>query len=186
MVTEQTGGGQIQQIPQTAQIAQAAQTPPKPLHQEIRFCKAADGVRIAYAAVGQGPPLVKAANWLNHLEYHWQSPIWSHLLHAFAAEHRLIRYDARGNGLSDWEVDDISFEAFVRDVESVVDTIGLQRFPLFGVSQGCAVSVAYAARHPERVSHLVLYGGFARGVRMRGSTAEVEQADAMITLMRHG
>ncbi len=99
--------------------------PAGPLQQNIHFCTASDGVRIAYADVGQGPPLVKAANWLNHLEYDWHSPIWSHLLHALAADHRLIRYDARGNGLSDWEVNDISFDAFVRDLESVVDTIGL-------------------------------------------------------------
>src|SRR4030095_5210158 len=128
--------------------------------QEVHFCTASDGVRIAYALAGSGPPLVKAASWLNHLEYDWESPVWSHLLHALAAEHRLIRYDARGNGLSDWEVDDISFEALVRDFESVVESNGLQRFPLFAVSQGCAVAIAYAARNPGRVSRMVLYGGF--------------------------
>jgi pimeloyl-ACP methyl ester carboxylesterase/DNA-binding winged helix-turn-helix (wHTH) protein len=159
---------------------------PADLQQEVRFCKASDGVRIAYALAGQGPALVKAANWLNHLEYDWQSPIWSHLLHALAAEHRLIRYDERGNGLSDWDVDDISFEAFVRDLESVVEATGLKRFPLLGISQGCAVSIAYAVRHPERVSHLVLYGGYARGRLKRGSVKDAEQAEAMITLMRLG
>ena len=131
---------------------------------------------------GQGPPLVKAANWLNHLEYDWQSPIWSHLLHALAAEHRLIRYDERGNGLSDWDVDDISFDAFVSDLESVVEATGLQRFALLGISQGCAVSIAYAVRHPERVSHLVLYGGFARGANRR----DVAQSDTLIALIRQG
>jgi len=156
------------------------------LRQEIQFCTASDGVRIAYAAVGKGPPLVKAANWLNHLEYDWQSPIWSHVLQAIAARYRLIRYDERGNGLSDWDVEDISLEAFVRDLESVVDANGLKRFPLLGISQGCAVAIAYAVRHPERVSHLVLYGGFARGKRRRGQQAEVEQADALLTLMRQG
>ena len=158
--------------------------PPPP--QEVRFCTAVDGVRIAYAEVGAGPPLLKTANWLNHLEYDWQSPIWSHLLHALAANHRLIRYDARGNGLSDWDVEDISFDAFVRDLESVVEATGLERFPLFGISQGCAVSVAYAVRHPERVSRLVLYGGFTRGHRKRGSPSEIERVDAVLTLMRHG
>ena len=143
-------------------------------------------MRIAYAEVGTGPPLVKAANWLNHLEYDWESPIWSPLLHELAAAHRLIRYDARGNGLSDWEVDDISFEAFVRDMESVVEATGIQRFALLGISQGCAVSIAYAVRHPERVSHLVLYGGFARGKRKRGSPQDIEQADAVLTLIRQG
>jgi pimeloyl-ACP methyl ester carboxylesterase len=143
-------------------------------------------VRIAYALAGQGPPLIKAANWLNHLEYDWQSPIWRHLLHALAADHRLIRYDERGNGLSDWDVDDISFEAFVRDLESVVDATGLERFALFGISQGCSVSIAYAVRNPHRVSHLVLYGGFARGRRKRNSDSWVQQADAFDTLMREG
>jgi pimeloyl-ACP methyl ester carboxylesterase/DNA-binding winged helix-turn-helix (wHTH) protein len=154
--------------------------------QDIHFCTAPDGVRIAYAEVGHGPPLVKTANWLSHLEYDWQSPVWKHLLHALAANHRLVRYDARGNGLSDWEVDEISFDAFVRDLESVVEATGLRRFALMGISQGCAVSVAYAVRHPERVSHLVLYGGFARGRRKRGSVVGTEQSEAFLTLMRHG
>jgi len=154
--------------------------------QEIHFCTTSDGVRIAYALAGRGPPLVKTANWLNHLEYDWQSPIWSHLLHVLAAEHRLIRYDARGNGLSDWELDDISFDAFVRDLESVIEATGVERFPLFGISQGCAVSIAYAVRHPERVSRLILYGGFARGRRRRGSQEAIEQSEAFITLMRQG
>lgn len=156
------------------------------LQHEIQFCSARDGVRIAYAKVGQGPPLLKTANWLNHLQYDWESPIWSHLLRELAAEHQLIRYDARGNGLSDWEVDDISFEAFVRDLESVVEATGVDRFALLGISQGCAMSIAYAVRHPERLSHLVLYGGFARGKRKRGSLAGIEQADALVTLMRQG
>jgi pimeloyl-ACP methyl ester carboxylesterase/DNA-binding winged helix-turn-helix (wHTH) protein len=161
--------------------------PPSPtLRQEIHFCTAADGVRIAYADVGSGPPVVKAANWLNHLEYDWQSPIWSHLLREIAADHRLVRHDARGNGLSDWDAPDISFPAFVRDLESVVAATGLERFGLFGVSQGCAVSIAYAVSHPDRVKRLVLYGGFARGRRMRGDPKQVEQADALMTLMGQG
>jgi DNA-binding winged helix-turn-helix (wHTH) protein/pimeloyl-ACP methyl ester carboxylesterase len=150
--------------------------------QEVHFCTAADGVRIAYALAGQGQPLVKAANWLNHLEYDWQSPIWSHLLHALAAEHQFIRYDERGNGLSDWDVEDISFDAFVQDLESVVEAAGLKRFSLLGISQGSAVSIAYAVRHPERVSHLILYGGFARGRRKR----DPEQADTLTALIRQG
>jgi pimeloyl-ACP methyl ester carboxylesterase/DNA-binding winged helix-turn-helix (wHTH) protein len=164
-------------------------TSPKPAttsEQEVHFCTASDGVRIAYALAGSGPPLVKTANWLNHLEYDWESPVWSHLLHALAAEHRLIRYDERGNGLSDWNVNDISFEAFVRDLETVVDAARLDRFSLLGVSQGCPVSIVYALRNPGRVSHLVLYGGYARGWRRRGDPAEIEKADAVQTLMRHG
>jgi pimeloyl-ACP methyl ester carboxylesterase/DNA-binding winged helix-turn-helix (wHTH) protein len=166
--------------------AQAARSAHSGLHQQIQFCTAADGVRIAYAEVGQGPPIVKAGNWLNHLEYDWESPIWSHLLSDLASEHRLIRYDARGNGLSDWDADDISFEAFVRDLESVVEATRPGKFALLGISQGCAVCIAYAVQHPEQVSHLVLYGGFARGRRRRGSPREVAKADALMVLMREG
>lgn len=156
------------------------------LRQEIHFCTAPDGVRIAYAEVGEGPPLVKAANWLNHLEYDWVSPVWSHVLRELAASNRLIRFDQRGNSLSDWDVDDISFEAFVRDQETVVEAAGLDRFAMLGISQGCATSIAYAVRHPERVSRLILYGGYARGRRKRGSQREIDQADAIVTLMREG
>jgi pimeloyl-ACP methyl ester carboxylesterase/DNA-binding winged helix-turn-helix (wHTH) protein len=180
-VGEQKGSG--------AAVAETTAQPPaapNPLQQEIHFCTASDGVRIAYAEVGQGPPLVKAANWLNHLEYDWQSPVWSHLLHELAKDYRLIRYDQRGNGLSDWEVKDISFGAFVGDLKAVVDTVNLKRFSLFGVSGGCAASIAYAVQHPERVSHLVLYGGFARGAAKRDSQHQIEQREAVMTLMRQG
>jgi pimeloyl-ACP methyl ester carboxylesterase len=153
--------------------------------QQVHFCTASDGVRIAYAEVGQGPPLLKTANWLNHLEYDWESPVYGPLLHALAAEHRLIRYDARGNGLSDWDVQGISFEAFVNDLETVVEAVGLKRFSLLGISQGCAMSIAYAVRHPERVERLVLYGSFARGRKKRGEQ-EAAGSDALVTLMRQG
>jgi pimeloyl-ACP methyl ester carboxylesterase/DNA-binding winged helix-turn-helix (wHTH) protein len=168
-------------------VPRASVNPSAPeLRQEIRFCTASDGVRIAYATVGQGSPVVKAGNWLNHLEYDWKSPVWSHLLRAVASKHRLIRYDARGNGLSDWNVDDISIEPFVRDLETVIDANNLDRFALLGISQGCAVSIAYAVRNPDRVSHLVLYGGYVRGRRKRGIPGGVEQSEALITLMRQG
>lgn len=156
------------------------------MRQEIQFCTASDGVRIAYAGVGNGPPLMKTGHWLTHLEFDWESPVWRHFLHEMATGHRLIRYDKRGSGLSDREVENFSLDAFVRDLESVVEAAGLERFPLFGMSQGCAISVAYAIRHPERVTHLVLYGGFARGVRKRGDQQAIEQADALQTLMLHG
>ncbi|MDP6953857.1 MAG: alpha/beta fold hydrolase, partial [Alphaproteobacteria bacterium] len=156
-----------------------------PDHQDIRFCSAPDGVSIAYAVAGDGPPLVKAANWLNHLEYDWTSPIWRHLLMELASGHQLVRYDARGNGLSDWEAENISFDAFVGDLETVVDACGLDRFPLLGVSQGCPVSIAYAVRHPEKVSRLVLYGGFARGRAKRGTRSDIEDAEAQMILMRN-
>jgi pimeloyl-ACP methyl ester carboxylesterase/DNA-binding winged helix-turn-helix (wHTH) protein len=156
------------------------------LHQEVLFCTADNGVRLAYAKVGVGPPLVKTGNWMNHIEYDWESPVWSHLLKWLATGRQLIRYDARGNGLSDWDVHDISFDAFVRDIEAVIDAAGLDRFAMFGASQGCAFSIAYAVKYPERVSKLVLYGGFARGRRLRGTPVDVEQAEAMLTLMRTG
>lgn len=170
-----------------APASAAKRSEPTPdLRQDVKFCTAADGTRIAYSVVGKGPPLVKAANWLNHLEYDWESPIWRPFLQALAGAYRLVRYDERGNGLSDWTVDDISFEAFVSDLESVVEATGLEKFPLFGMSQGCAVSIAYAVRHPERVTHLILLGGYARGRKRRGSQTDTEQADALLTLMRLG
>ena len=156
------------------------------MQQEIRFCTSSDGVRLAYATAGQGPPLVKTANWLNHLEFDWESPLWRPFLDALTARHRLLRYDERGNGLSDWDVEDISFEAMVRDLETVVDEAGLERFALLGMSQGCPVSIAYAVRHPERVSRLVLYGGYAKGWKHRGSPEDVEHDRALLTLIRQG
>jgi class 3 adenylate cyclase/pimeloyl-ACP methyl ester carboxylesterase len=155
------------------------------LPQEIKYCRAPDGVRLAYAIAGSGPPLVKTANWMNHLEYDWESPIWRHVCLGLAREHTLIRYDARGNGLSDWDVDELSVDAWANDLETVVDAAGIERFPLLGISQGCAVSIAYAVLHPERVSHLVLYGGFALGGKKR-APAEKEKRNAMMTLMRLG
>ena len=158
-----------------------------PLQQEIKYCRAPDGVRIAYAVVGRGPPLVKTANWMNHLEFEWESPIWRHFFRKLAAAHTLIRYDARGNGLSDWDVENISLERWVEDLGTVVDAAGIERFPLLGISQGCAVSIAYATRHPERVSHLILYGGFAMGRTKRAKTeAERQKFEAMATLIRLG
>jgi pimeloyl-ACP methyl ester carboxylesterase/DNA-binding SARP family transcriptional activator len=160
--------------------------PLRDIEQEIRFCTVADGTRIAYGSAGEGPPLVKSANWLNHLEFDWQSPVWRHLLHALARYHQLIRYDERGNGLSDWSAQDLSFDAFLHDLEAVVDAAGLDRFPLFGISQGCAVSIAYAVRHPERVTRLILAGGYARGWRMRGSADEIARREALQTLTLQG
>ena len=156
------------------------------LDQEIRFCQSADGTRIAYATVGKGPPLIKTANWLNHLDFDWESPVWRHVFHGLADGRRLIRYDARGNGLSDWDAEDFSLERQVEDLEAVVDSTGLDRFPLFGISQGCANSVAYAARHPERVSRLILIGGYARGWNRIGRNDVVRQTHAMMTLVGIG
>jgi class 3 adenylate cyclase/pimeloyl-ACP methyl ester carboxylesterase len=153
--------------------------------QDISYCRTRDGVRLAWARAGQGPPLVKTANWMNHLEYDWESPTWRHVFRGLAREHTLIRYDARGNGMSDWDVDELSLDAWVSDLETVVNAAGVERFPLLGISQGCAISVAFAVRHPERVSHLVLYGGFAVGGKKR-APGEKDRRGAMTTLMRLG
>lgn len=158
---------------------------PLPPH-HVRFCMASDGTGLAYSVAGDGPPLVKAANWLNHLDYDWQSPMWRHWLSAIIGERKLIRYDERGNGLSDWNVADISFEAFVDDLESVIDAAGIGRFDLLGISQGCSVSIVYAARHPERVRRLVLFGGYATGWRVRALPEEIVRREAMLTLTRQG
>jgi len=158
------------------------------LQQEIRYCKAPDGVRLAYATVGNGPPMLKSAHWLGHLEYDWELPISQQFLLGLAKDHTLIRYDARGNGLSDWDVNEISLDAWVSDMETIADAAGLGRFPLVGFSQGCAVSIAYAVRHPERVSHLILYGGFAAGANKRPNVtvADRERFAAMETLVKQG
>ncbi len=179
----------IAALPEEALPEQPAEEPASAAvpEQQIRFCRSSDGVQIAYACIGQGPPLVKTGNWMTHLEKDLESPIWRHLWRDLASNHTLVRYDARGMGLSDWDVDEISFDAFVRDLEAVVDAAGFERFDLLGISQGCSVSIAYAVRHPERVNRLVLYGGFAVGAAKRTrNAADREQAAAMLTLMRLG
>ncbi len=159
---------------------------PPPPQQDIRFCRTFDNVSIAYATVGSGPPLVKAANWLSHLELDWDAPIWSPLFRELSREHTFIRYDERGNGLSDWDVKDISQAAFVADLEAVVDSLGLETFPLLGISQGAAVSIEYAVRHPERVSRLILFGGYSAGWRKHATPAQADEREAIITLVRAG
>ena len=155
--------------------------------QEIRFCTTGDGVQLAYSCIGSGPPLVKTGNWMTHLEFDFETPIWRHLYRELSRDHQLIRYDARGNGLSDREVGDVSLDTYVGDLEAVVEAAGLERFALFGISQGCAISIAYAVRHPQRVSHLILLGGFMIGWAKRArSEAEKEQHTAMLSLIRLG
>lgn len=140
--------------------------------QQIHYCKAPGGVQIAYATSGSGPPLVKAANWLTHLDLEWESPIWAHWIDSLSSQHQLVRYDQRGCGLSDWEVVDFSLDAWVEDLEVVVEAAGVDRFPLLGISQGGAVAVEYAVRHPERVSRLALVGAYSRGRLSRSVTAD--------------
>jgi pimeloyl-ACP methyl ester carboxylesterase len=154
--------------------------------QDIRYCMTSDGVRLAYAMTGSGPPLVKASNWLTHLDFEWGSPIWRHWYAELSRHHRLVRYDERGNGMSQREVEDVSFDTWVRDLETVVDAVGLDRFPLLGISRGGSIAIAYAVKHPERVTHLVLYGAFAAGWNHFGTPPQLEARRALRSLVRLG
>jgi pimeloyl-ACP methyl ester carboxylesterase/DNA-binding CsgD family transcriptional regulator len=156
------------------------------MRQRIRFCRTADGVRIAYATHGEGPPLVKAAHWMTHLEHDWGSPVWTHWLTELGRRRTVVRFDARDTGLSDRGVAEVSLDAWVADLEAVVDDAGLGRFPLFAMCQAGPVGIAYAARHPDRVSQLVLYGTYVLGRFRRGTQQERREAEAMLTLMATG
>ena len=147
--------------------------------QHIRFCRATDGVRLAYATSGAGAPLVRTANWMTHLVYDWDSPVWRHWLDELSARRRLVRYDERGCGLSDWNAGAFTFDDWVYDLEAIVDELELDTFPLLGVSQGGAVAVAYATRHPQRVSRLVLVGAYAQG-RLARATSDAQRAEAAV------
>jgi pimeloyl-ACP methyl ester carboxylesterase/DNA-binding CsgD family transcriptional regulator len=155
------------------------------MQQQIRFCKSFDGTRIAYAVTGEGPSLVKAPHWLTHLDYEPQSPIWRPWIAGLSHGRTLVRMDQRGCGLADRGVADISFEAFVRDLEAVVDAARLERFALFGHSQGGPISIEYAVRHPERVTHLVLLGTYARG-RFKRDPDRIEEYEAQLKLVEFG
>jgi pimeloyl-ACP methyl ester carboxylesterase/AraC-like DNA-binding protein len=154
--------------------------------QQVHYCTARDGTRLAYSAVGEGPPLIKTANWLNHIEYDWESPLWRHWIRTFSHGHRLIRYDERGNGLSDWDTPELSLDAFVDDLEAVADCLELDQFDLIAISQGAAVSIAFAVRYPERVRRLVICNGYAAGWAARGDPEEIARREAMLTLTRLG
>ncbi len=156
------------------------------LNQQVTFCAGADGVQIACASVGEGSPLFKAPNWLNHIEYEWRSPVWGPFFRELARDNRFVRFDQRGNGLSDWDVDEISEDAMIADMATVVDAMGLGRFALLGISQGCAFSIRYAVENPERVTCLILLGGYVRGRLMRRSKDQEEMFAAAQTMIRHG
>jgi len=155
------------------------------LEQTIKFCTAPDGARIAYAIAGEGPPIVRVGSWFTHLEFDWDGPLLRHMLEGLAEHRQLVRYDVRGTGLSDREVRDISFDHFVSDLGTVVDAAGLKRFPLLAASQGGAVSIAYIVRNPERVSHLILLGAFARGAAYRPNQGP-EFVEALRAVIRQG
>jgi pimeloyl-ACP methyl ester carboxylesterase/DNA-binding CsgD family transcriptional regulator len=152
----------------------------KPLSQTVRFCRSADGVRIAYASYGQGPPLVISTCWLSHLEYDLESPVWRHFIEDLGQVATLIRFDERGHGLSDWQVPDFSFESRIADLEAVVQAAGFDRFALLGMAQGGPVSIAYAHRHPDRVSRLILHGS---GASTLSGSPDSAQLDDIFTRM---
>jgi pimeloyl-ACP methyl ester carboxylesterase/DNA-binding CsgD family transcriptional regulator len=157
------------------------------LNQQIRFCRSFDGTRIAYSLTGEGPPIVRSPHWLTHVEYEWESPLWRPWIDEMSRSYTYLRMDERACGLSDWDVKDISFEAWVRDFEAVIDAAGLERFALFGASQGSSIAIEYAVRHPERVTHLVLLGSYARGSLKRGLPPErVAELEAQLKLVEVG
>lgn len=153
----------------------------------VRFCESFDGAQIAYAVSGDGPPVMLLPSWLTHLEYQPRSVAWKPWLDALSSRYKLVRYDPRGCGLSDRNVDDLAFETWVHDADAVADAAGLERFSLIGTCQGGAVAIAYAARKPDRVANLVLYGTYARGRDRRGNIAlEPEKAKVMLDMLRLG
>jgi class 3 adenylate cyclase/pimeloyl-ACP methyl ester carboxylesterase len=163
------------------------ETPKTEFEQEIRYCTSQDGTALAYASVGQGPPILKAPNFMAHLEHEWSSPAFE-FYRAWAEQNRFIRFDQRGNGLSDRHPGEITFDSFVQDLEAVADASGLERFPILAMSQGAAVAIAYAVKHPERVSALILIGGFGRGLMAARNQAEETRTnfEAQLNLMRTG
>jgi class 3 adenylate cyclase/pimeloyl-ACP methyl ester carboxylesterase len=156
------------------------------IHQRVRFATAPDGVQIAWASIGEGPPVLKAPNWLNHLEYEWRSPVWGPAFAELARHCRFVRFDQRGNGLSDWEVEEISRDAMISDTATVAQAAGLERFALLGISQGCAFSIRYAVENPEQVTCLVLLGGYLRGRLKRPDPEQKKLYEALTMTIRNG
>jgi pimeloyl-ACP methyl ester carboxylesterase/DNA-binding CsgD family transcriptional regulator len=155
--------------------------------QRIRYLRASDGVQLAWAEAGAGPLLIKASNWLTHLEYEWESPVWRHWMSFLSSGFRFVRYDERGCGMTEWNISDLSFERRIADLEAIVDAANAREpFALLGISQGAAVCVAYAVRHPERVSRLILYGAYAQGWSRRGDPEHAREYDAIVDLIRAG
>ena len=151
--------------------------------QAVTFSQTDDGTNLAVASVGSGPVLVRAAHWGTHVEYDLQNPLTSPLLRRLAGHFHLVRYDGRGTGLSDWSVGEISLETFLDDLETVVDSLALERFALLGMHSGAAVSIAYAVQHPQRVSKLVLFGGYAQGHQQRNLSRDADWAKAMTVVL---
>ena len=155
--------------------------------QRIRYLDTSDGVRLAWAEIGAGPLVVKASNWLTHLEHDTASPVWRHWIRFFGERCRFVRYDERGSGMTDWDTEDLSWERWLDDFEAVIEAAEPDEpFTLLGISQGAATCVTYAARHPERVARLILYGGYARGWARRGRPATEREYHAIQDLMLLG
>lgn len=157
------------------------------IRQSIRYVRSSDGVRLAWASTGSGPPLVKAANWLTHLQYDLESPVWRHWIEFFAEHFHFIRYDERGCGMSQWEVPEVSLPRWVDDLTAVIDAADCDEpMTLLGISQGASACIAYAVQHPDRVSHLILYGGYATGWAKRGDPQGLRRFQAIVELIRLG
>ncbi|HEX6125152.1 MAG TPA: alpha/beta fold hydrolase [Pyrinomonadaceae bacterium] len=155
--------------------------------QRIRYVRTEDGLKLAWAETGAGPVLIKAANWMTHLDYELESPVWRHWIRFFGEHFRYIRYDERGCGMTDWTVGDLSLDTWIKDLERVIDAADPKEpFTLLGISQGAAACLGYVTRHPQRVSHLILYGGYARGPFRRNDPDRERMYRAMIDLVRHG
>ncbi|HEY3057002.1 MAG TPA: alpha/beta fold hydrolase [Thermoanaerobaculia bacterium] len=155
--------------------------------QRIRYLRTDDGVQVAWAEAGSGPLLIKTANWLTHLEYDAESPVWSHWIRFFSDHFRFVRYDERGCGMTDWVVGDLSIEKWLSDLEAVVEAAAPREpFTLLGISHGAAASIGYAVRHPERVSRMILYGGYARGYSHRGNPDAEREYEAIRDLLKLG
>jgi pimeloyl-ACP methyl ester carboxylesterase len=186
-VLGETGRRVVKTVPRRGYMFEAG--PPAPARAgraEAQSCRTADGVRLAMASIGDGPPLVRPPTWFNHLDYEWNVRFRGELYRLLAERVRLVRYDGRGNGLSDRHVPEISFTTFERDLEAVIEAQRLDRYGLLGISQGAPIAIAHAARHPGRVTRLVLNGGYAQGRNRRGSTRDLEVGQAYLTLMKHG
>ncbi len=151
----------------------------------MRFCRAPDGVRIAYAVHGSGPPLVITTCWLSHLQHDWQSPVWRHFLRDLGEIATVIRYDERGHGLSDRDVEDFSLEARVGDLEAVVEHSGVDRFAVMAMSQGGPVAITYAARQIERVTRMIFYGSYA-GALPDPTDEDLEMDEAIDRIIKVG
>jgi pimeloyl-ACP methyl ester carboxylesterase/DNA-binding CsgD family transcriptional regulator len=156
------------------------------MQQSIRYTRTKDGVQLAWASMGAGTPLIKAANWLTHLQYDLESPVWNHWIRFLARHFRFIRYDERGCGMTQWEVPDVSVPRWIDDLEVVAEAAKLDRAVVLGISQGASIGIGYAVRHPERVSHLILYGGYAAGWALRGDEAGLRRFRAIVELIRLG